>query len=60
MNITIQPTGEEHIIAIGDVIILKNITAFKELDFAKTNFIATVSHQLKTAINKSNFMNPQF
>ncbi|MGZ9675812.1 ATP-binding protein [Flavobacterium sp. GNP001] len=50
VNITIQPTGEEHIIAIGDVIILKNITAFKELDFAKTNFIATVSHELKTPI----------
>ncbi|MCF6141202.1 cell wall metabolism sensor histidine kinase WalK [Flavobacterium sp. K77] len=50
VNITIQPTGEEHIIAIGDVIILKNITVFKELDFAKTNFIATVSHELKTPI----------
>ncbi len=50
VNITIQPTGEENIIPIGDVIILKNITAFKELDFAKTNFIATVSHELKTPI----------
>jgi signal transduction histidine kinase len=32
------------------VIILRNITIFKELDFAKTNFIATVSHELKTPI----------
>jgi PAS domain S-box-containing protein len=50
VNITIKPTGEELIIAIGDVIILRNITIFKELDFAKTNFIATVSHELKTPI----------
>ncbi|MHC0446255.1 ATP-binding protein [Flavobacterium sp. 3-218] len=50
LNITITPTGEEEEINIGDVIILRNITLFKELDFAKTNFIATVSHELKTPI----------
>ena len=50
VNITIIPTGEEKTIDIGDVIILRNITIFKELDFAKTNFIATVSHELKTPI----------
>ena len=36
---------------IGHVIILKNITSFKELDLAKTNFIATISHELKTPIS---------
>ncbi|MCX6291752.1 MAG: ATP-binding protein [Bacteroidetes bacterium] len=36
---------------IGEVIILKNITRFKELDLAKTNFIATISHELKTPIS---------
>lgn len=51
VNITIKPTGEEQTIDIGDVIILRNITVFKELDFAKTNFIATVSHELKTPIS---------
>jgi len=51
VNITITPTGEDQTIAIGDVIILRNITLFKELDFAKTNFIATVSHELKTPIS---------
>jgi PAS domain S-box-containing protein len=51
VNITIVPTGEEQSIPIGDVIILRNITVFKELDFAKTNFIATVSHELKTPIS---------
>lgn len=34
----------------GEVILLKNITPFKELDLAKTNFIATISHELKTPI----------
>lgn len=50
INITVTPTGEDKIMPIGDVIILRNITIFKELDFAKTNFIATVSHELKTPI----------
>ena len=51
VDITIIPTGEKRKIFIGQVIILKNITPFKELDFAKTNFIATVSHELKTPIS---------
>ncbi|HLP64629.1 HAMP domain-containing sensor histidine kinase [Flavobacterium sp.] len=51
VTITITPTGEEQTIDIGNVIILRNITLFKELDFAKTNFIATVSHELKTPIS---------
>lgn len=37
--------------SLGLVIILKNITSFKELDVAKTNFIATISHELKTPIS---------
>ncbi len=36
---------------IGSVIILRNITKFQELDAAKTNFIATISHELKTPIS---------
>jgi two-component system, NtrC family, sensor histidine kinase KinB len=51
VNITITPTGEKQERLIGHVIVLKNITPFKELDFAKTNFIATVSHELKTPIS---------
>lgn len=51
INISIKPTGEEQAMDIGNVIILRNITIFKELDFAKTNFIATISHELKTPIS---------
>jgi PAS domain S-box-containing protein len=36
--------------SIGQVIILRNITKFHEISVAKTNFIATISHELKTPI----------
>lgn len=36
--------------SVGRVYVLKNITEFKERDEAKTNFIATISHELKTPI----------
>lgn len=49
--ISIIPTGETEKKDAGKVILLRNITAYKELDFAKTNFIATVSHELKTPIS---------
>jgi PAS domain S-box-containing protein len=35
---------------IGQVIVVRNITPYHELNEAKTNFIATVSHELKTPI----------
>src|SRR5215210_489942 len=37
------------------VIVIKNITSFKELDVAKTNFISTISHELKTPLASSDF-----
>ena len=36
---------------VGDVILLKNVTEFKEKDIAKTTFISTISHELKTPIS---------
>ncbi len=50
IDINILPTGEQAAQLIGHVIMLRNITPFKELDLAKTNFIGTVSHEFKTPI----------
>lgn len=36
---------------LGYLIVLKNITTFHDLNEAKTNFIATISHELKTPIS---------
>ncbi len=38
---------------IGEMTVLKNITPYQERDVAKTNFIATVSHELKTPLASS-------
>ena len=40
-------TKEKH----GNVIMLKNVTEYQELDTAKTTFISTISHELKTPIS---------
>jgi PAS domain S-box-containing protein len=37
--------------SVGKVYVLRNITEFKEREEAKTNFIATISHELKTPIS---------
>ncbi len=50
IHIEVIPTGEEHKELVGHVLILRNITEYKELDLAKTRFIATVSHEFKTPI----------
>ena len=47
MNTETDPDEPQN---LGDVILLKNITEFKELDSAKTTFISTISHELKTPI----------
>lgn len=51
VDINIIPTGEENSQFIGQVILLRNITPFKELDLAKTSFMGTVSHEFKTPIS---------
>ena len=51
VNLRVTPTGERRAIHRGYVIVLKNVTPFKELDFAKSNFISTISHELKTPIS---------
>ncbi|WP_379963594.1 ATP-binding protein [Epilithonimonas sp. UC225_85] len=51
VDINVTPTGEQQSRFIGQVIMLRNITPFKELDLAKTNFLGTVSHEFKTPIS---------
>jgi PAS domain S-box-containing protein len=51
IHISVTPTGEQFSKLIGHVIFLRNVTSYKEMDFAKTNFIATVSHEFKTPIS---------
>ncbi|MBK6929356.1 MAG: HAMP domain-containing protein [Saprospirales bacterium] len=52
IDIPVDPTPVQTQPAIGgQVLHLKNITTFLERDVAKTNFFATVSHELKTPIS---------
>ena len=56
ITVPVWEEGHEQVVTTsrktaGEVYILKNVTRYKELDEAKTNFIATVSHELKTPIS---------
>lgn len=50
LHIEIVPTGEIFKKVVGHVIILRNITEFKELDLSKSRFITAVSHEFKAPI----------
>lgn len=50
-EVSMVPTGEHETRLSGFVIVLKNVTAYRELDSARTHFIANVSHELKTPIS---------
>ena len=54
IEIKAKPTGSDTERIIGYILLLKNITLFEERDVAKTNLIATVSHELKTPISSIN------
>ncbi|MFN8396075.1 MAG: ATP-binding protein [Bacteroidia bacterium] len=50
VRVTVPLEGQATERPIGEVIVLQNVTQFMELDSAKTNFIATISHEFKTPI----------
>ena len=54
IEIKTTPAGTDTERIIGYILLLKNITLFEERDVAKTNLIATVSHELKTPISSIN------
>jgi len=46
----IKVYDENKINNLGAIILLKNVTGFKELDEIKSGFVATVSHELRTPL----------
>ncbi|GGG29174.1 HAMP domain-containing sensor histidine kinase [Hymenobacter glacieicola] len=40
---------------VGSILTLRNVSEYKKLDQAKSNFLATVSHELKTPLSSINF-----
>ena len=40
---------------VGSILALHNVSAFRKLDQTKSDFLATVSHELKTPLSSSNF-----
>ncbi|MEO8514593.1 MAG: ATP-binding protein [Ignavibacteria bacterium] len=51
LNVTGEPGSQK---TLGYIIILKNVTGFKELDELKSGFVATVSHELRTPLSAMN------
>ncbi len=51
IDIAVRADKNDNVQGIGQVLVLKNVTQFRERDVAKTNFIATISHELKTPIS---------
>lgn len=52
LDLSIDPSSDKEK-KIGAVILLQNITPYKKLDIAKTNFIASLSHNFRTPISSS-------
>lgn len=51
VDVVEKPTGSKRNVLMGHVVILTDVTLFAEKDKAKTHFIATLSHELKTPVS---------
>ncbi len=54
LNIGKDLKGSNFESSSGYILLIKNITSFEERDLAKTNLIATISHELKTPLSSIN------
>lgn len=54
LNISKDLKGINFESSSGYILLIKNITSFEERDLAKTNLIATISHELKTPLSSIN------
>ncbi|WP_441000146.1 ATP-binding protein [Fodinibius sp. SL11] len=54
LPVLLDDEAQENGKQIGTIVTLKNVTHFQEINEAKTNFVAVVSHELKTPIASIN------